>query len=78
MSTVAITIRVPPTGELETSGGGPQATDEQMKEEQAARDKLLATLVPFLQSLPQRPPARTGNVTAFQLLGVHVDWNLSD
>ena len=69
MGTLAISIQVPPVGELETSGDGSSPTQAQMDEETAARDRLLKTISPFLDSLPGRPPHRSGNVSAFDLLG---------
>jgi len=69
MHTLAISIQVPPVGEVEKSGDGSNPTQEQMDEEKAARDSVLQGLVPFLQSLPNRPPTRAGNVTGFDLLG---------
>ncbi|HYZ68338.1 MAG TPA: hypothetical protein VE666_11145 [Mycobacterium sp.] len=71
MATLAITIQTPPVGELENSGDGSNPTDVQMQEEQAARDNMLKALIPFLQSLPQRPPHRAANVTGFDLLGAN-------
>jgi hypothetical protein len=72
MGTLAISMQVPPIGVLETSGDGSNPTDEQMAEESAARDKILKILLPFLDSLPKRPPRRSGNVTGFDLLGAKV------
>jgi hypothetical protein len=69
MGTLAISIQVPPIGELETSGDGSSPTQAQMDEEMAARDSLLRIVSPFLDSLPRRPPHRSGNVSGFDLLG---------
>ena len=40
MATIAISIDLPPVGELETSGDGTSPTDAQMDEEKQARQKL--------------------------------------
>jgi hypothetical protein len=70
-------IDVPPVGELETSGDGSSPTQEQMDEEQAARDETIAKMRPYLESLPQRPPHRAGNVSHVQLLGNNTWSNLN-
>jgi hypothetical protein len=72
MGTLAVSIQVPPAGELETSGKGSSPTQTQMDEETAARDGFLKTISPFLDSLPGRPPHHSGNVSAFDLLGSKV------
>jgi hypothetical protein len=78
MGTIAITIKTPPVGALEDgSGDGSAPSDEQMREEQAARDAVVNSLVPFLQSLPHRPARRQGNVTGFELLGANTWSNLN-
>jgi hypothetical protein len=69
MGTLIVEIEVPPVGELETSGDGTSPTQEQMDEEQGARDKAIGALRPYLESLPKRPPHRSGNVSRVQLLG---------
>jgi hypothetical protein len=69
MGTQAISIEVPPVGELETSGEGSSPTQAQMDEETAARNRLLKIVSPFLDSLSGRPPQRSGNVSAYDLLG---------
>jgi len=71
MGTLIVQIDVPPVGELETSGDGASPTQEQMDEEQAARDETIGMLSPYLESLPKRPPHRSGNVSRVQLLGKH-------
>ncbi len=75
MALVAITIDMPPTGELETSGDGTSPTQEQMDEETLARQNFLDTIAPYLKSLPERPPHRSGNVSHAQLLG-RDEWSL--
>ncbi|WP_433521265.1 hypothetical protein ACQPZ2_28440 [Nocardia pseudovaccinii] len=75
---MTITIKTPAIGQLEEgSGDGSPLSDEQMREEKAARDKVLQSLVPFLQSLPHRPPRRAGNVFGFELLGASTWSNLN-
>jgi hypothetical protein len=77
MGTLIVEIDVPPVGELETSGDGTSPTQEQMDEEQAARDKTMDALRPYLESLPKRPPHRSGNVSRVQLLGNNTWSNLN-
>jgi hypothetical protein len=77
MATLIVQIDVPPVGELETSGDGTSPTQEQMDEEQAAREKTIGLLRPYLESLPKRPPHRSGNVSAVQLLGKNTWSNLN-
>jgi hypothetical protein len=72
MSTLIVHIDVPPVGELETTGNGSNPTDEQMAEETAAREETLDVLRPYLASLPDRPPHRSGNVSRAQLFGGNV------
>lgn len=67
--TLAIRIDLPPTGELETNGWNPEATQEQMDEELAARQKFIDGISPYLESLPTRPLRRAGNVSHVKLLG---------
>ncbi len=69
MQTLAISIEMPPTGELETAGDGAALTDAQMAEELQARQDFLDLISPFLRSLPGRPPHREGNVSRAELLG---------
>lgn len=67
MGTMTITINTPPVDQ--GSGDRWNLTDEQMRKERAAREEVLRTLVPFLQSLEHRPLRRSGNVSGFELLG---------
>jgi hypothetical protein len=69
---MAISIDLPPVGELETSGNGSSPTDAQMAEEEKARQKFLDTVSPFLASVPKRPPHRQGNVSSIEFLGTGV------
>jgi hypothetical protein len=69
MSTLTISIHLPPVGELETSGNGSSPTDDQMAEELQARQKFLDIVSPFFETLPNRPPHRSGNVSRVELLG---------
>jgi hypothetical protein len=71
-TTLAISIDLPPTGELETSGNGSSPTDAQMAEEEKARQKFLDTVSPYLASVPKRPLHRQGNVSSIELLGTGV------
>jgi hypothetical protein len=69
---LAITIDMPPTGELEITGDGTSPTQAQMDEEMQARDDFLDLVSPFLKSLPERHLQRAGNVSHVQLLGRNV------
>jgi hypothetical protein len=70
MGTLAITIETPPVGRLEEGrADASHPSDDEMREEQAARDNVVKSLVEFLETLPHRPPRRQGNVTGFELLG---------
>ena len=69
MATLAISIGLPPVGELETSGDGSSPTDAQMAEEERARQNFLDLVSPYFESLPKRPPHRQGNVSRVELLG---------
>lgn len=70
MSTVLFTIQAAPVGQLELSPQTTDPTEQQMDEETTARDNLLKTLIPSLQSLQtQTQFARVGEVTGFELLG---------
>ena len=69
MAELTILVDLPPTGELETSGGGASPTDAQMAEEMDARQKFLDSISPYLASLTNRPPRRTTNVSEIELLG---------
>jgi hypothetical protein len=72
MGTMAISIVLPPVGELEISGDGSSPTDAQMTEELQARQKFLDLVSPYFASLPKRPPRRSGNVSRVELLGTGV------
>src|SRR4029077_11115093 len=63
VATLAITIDLPPTGELETSGNGSSPTQAQQDEEMKARQYFIDLVSPYLESLPERPPHRAGNVS---------------
>ena len=69
MATLAISIDLPPAGELETSGDGTSPTDAQMAEETKIRQKFLDLVAPYFESLPKRPPHAQGNVSRVELLG---------
>jgi hypothetical protein len=69
VATLAISIVLPPTGELETTGDGTSPTQAQMDEEMEARRNFIDTVSPYLKSLPERPPHRAGNVSRVELLG---------
>jgi hypothetical protein len=69
VATLAISIVLPPTGELETTGDGTSPTQAQMEEEMEARRNFIDTVSPYLKSLPERPPHRAGNVSRVELLG---------
>jgi hypothetical protein len=72
MATLAITIDLPPSGELETTGDGTSPTQAQMDEETQARQNFIDAVSPYLKSLPTRPPRRAGNVSRVELLGFDV------
>jgi len=72
MDRVIFTIDAPPQGELETSGNGTSPTDDQMAEERGIRQSLLEGVSPYLESLPQRPFHRSGNIERVELLGREV------
>jgi hypothetical protein len=69
VATLAISIVLPPTGELETTGDGSSPTQAQMDEEMKARSAFVDTVSPYLKSLPERSPHRAGNVSRVELLG---------
>jgi hypothetical protein len=69
MATLATSIVLPPTGELETTGDGTSPTQAQMDEEMKARGDLIDTVSPYLRSLPERSPHRAGNISRVELLG---------
>jgi hypothetical protein len=69
VATLAITIDLPPAGELEISGNGGSPTQAQMDEEMKARQNFIDLVSPYLESLPERPPRRAGNVSQVELLG---------
>jgi hypothetical protein len=69
MSTMAISVHLPPVGELEITGNGSSPTDAEMAEEMQARQKFLDLVSPFFEKLPNRPAHRSGNVSRVELLG---------
>src|SRR4051794_33281480 len=69
MATLAVSVEMPPSGELETSGNGTSPSDAQMDEEMKARQKFLDLVSPLLGELPNRPPHRQGNISRVELLG---------
>jgi hypothetical protein len=72
VATLAISIDLPPTGELETTGNGTSPTQPQMDEETRARQRFVDTVASYLKSLTETSPHRTGNVTRVELLGRNV------
>ena len=72
VATLAISIDLPPTGELETTGNGTSPTQPQMDEETRARQRFVETVASYLKSLTETPPHRAGNVTRVELLGRNV------
>ena len=72
MATLAISIDLPPTGELETAGNGTSPTQAQMDEETRARRRFIDTVASYLESLPSTNSHRAGNVTRVELLGRNV------
>ena len=72
MATLAISIDLPPAGELETTGNGTSPTQSQMDEETKIRQHFVDTVASYLHSLPSTPPHRAGNVTRVELLGRNV------
>ena len=69
MATLAITIDLPPTGELETSGNGSSPTQAQQDEEMKARQNFIDLVSPYLESLPERPPHRAWQCLARRAAG---------
>jgi len=63
MAIMIFSIDVPPEG----GTSGQTSADAQVGEE--ARQKFLDSISPYFESLPKRPPRRTGNVTRVELLG---------
>src|SRR6516164_6382750 len=72
VATLAISIDLPPTGELETTGNGTSPTQPQMDEETRARQRFVDTVASYLKSLTETSPHRAGNVTRVELLGRNV------
>ena len=72
MATLAISIDLPPAGELETTGNGTSPTQSQMDEETRARQRFIDTVASYLESLLNTPPHAAGNVTRVELLGRNV------
>jgi len=72
MSTLAMSIHLPPTGELEISGNGSSPTEDEMAEEMGARQSFLDIVSPFFETLPNRPSRRSGNISSIELLGGNV------
>ena len=72
VATLAISIDLPPSGQLETIGNGTSPTQAQMDEETRARQHFVDTVTSYLKSLPETPPHRVGNVTRVELLGRNV------
>jgi hypothetical protein len=69
VATLAITIDLPPAGELEVTGNGTEPTQAQMDEETKWRNSFVDAVSSYLASLPGRPPQRMGNVSRVELLG---------
>ena len=69
MAIMIFSIDVPPEG----GTSGQTSADAQVGEE--ARQKFLDSISPYFESLPQRPPRRTGNVTRVELLGDNSQFN---
>ena len=72
VATLAISIDLPPSGQLETIGNGTSPTQAQMDEETRARQHFVDTVTSYLKSPPETPPHRVGNVTRVELLGRNV------
>jgi len=72
VATLAISIDLPPSGQLETIGNGTSPTQAQMDEETRARQHFVDTVTSYLKSLPRTRPHRAGNVTRVELLGRNV------
>jgi hypothetical protein len=72
VATLAISIDLPPTGELETAGNGISPTQAQMDEETRARQRFVDMVTSYLKSLLGTRPHRAGNVTRVELLGRNV------
>jgi hypothetical protein len=72
VATLAISIDLPPSCELETTGTGTSPTQSQMDEETRARRHFVDTVASYLASLPGTHPHAAGNVTRVELLGRNV------
>jgi|tagenome__1003787_1003787.scaffolds.fasta_scaffold20359001_3 hypothetical protein len=68
MGMVIASVDMPPQG-IEVTGEGTSPSDEQMQEEQAARQKFRDFTEPRLEALLSRPLRRSGNVTSVELIG---------
>lgn len=73
MPIAVIRLEAAPTG-IEVSGEGTNPSDEQMREEQEARQRFLDFVEPRLADLPNRPAARAGNVSGVELMGAS-EWS---
>ena len=57
MATLAISIDLPPTGELETTGNGTSPTQSQMDEETKTRQHFVDTVASYLALAAQHASA---------------------
>jgi hypothetical protein len=71
MAMLVYRIDMPPTG-IEVTGEGSNPTDDQMREEEKARQDFLDRVGPKLAALPALPPHRSGNIVRVELFGVKV------
>jgi hypothetical protein len=68
---VVYRIDMPPKG-IEVTGEGTNPTDDEMREEEQARQEFLDSVNPKLASLIGRPPTAFGNVERVELFGTDV------
>ena len=73
MGKLAIRVVMPPVG-IEVTGDGTNPSEEEMAEEQAARDKFVETIGPWAEGLLARGSHRMGNVSRVDLLGAN-EWS---
>jgi hypothetical protein len=75
MHTIAVDVRVP----FSESPDEETPSDEELARRQDEQQRIIDDVTPFLESLPERPLRRYGNVSAVTLLGGDVSsgrWSL--
>jgi hypothetical protein len=64
-----VNIDLPPTGGLEAGSGDASSTHAQENQGPRANYDLFEAVSPYLQSLVDKPPRRSGNILHVELLG---------